>query len=82
MLLVIEFLGYFIRIYSYIILAYVIIGYFPDARGSRLYQVLENLCRPLLDIFSFATISGVSFAPILAIVSLELLHMLLSMLFL
>jgi len=81
MLLVIEFLGYFIRIYSYIILAYVLIGYFPDARGSKIYQLLENLCRPLLNLFSFATVSGVSFAPILSILFLELIRYILIMLY-
>ena len=81
MLLLIEFLGHFIRIYSYIILAYVLIGYFPEARRNRLYQILASLCEPFLNLFSFATISGISFAHILAILTLELIRLLLIMIY-
>lgn len=68
------FFGYFIEIYSYIILAYILVGYFPEARRSKIYQILAKLCEPLINAFSFATISGISFAPILAVLFLHLIH--------
>ncbi len=75
-LIIISF-GYFIQIYSYIMLAYVLIGYFPDARDSKIYDILSRLCEPLINLFSFATISGISFAPIVAMLFLQLIYRLL-----
>jgi len=68
--------GTLIRIYSYIILAYVLVSYFPEARESRIYRILAKLTEPLLNAFRFATISGISFAPILAILFLNIIHQL------
>ncbi|QVK16804.1 YggT family protein [Mycoplasmatota bacterium] len=81
MYIYIEAFGYLIRIYTYIILAYVLVGYFPEARGSKIYQILARLCEPLLNVFRFATVSGISFAPILAVVFLEVLYQLMRVIY-
>ncbi len=67
-------LGNLIQIYIYIILAYVLIGYFPEARRSKIYEVLAGICDPLLNLFRFASFSGISFAPILAVVFLNIIY--------
>mgnify|MGYP000963247057 FL=1 len=78
--LIIEFFGYFVQFYSFAMLVYILIGYFPEARGTKFYEILEAICRPLLNLFRFATFSGISFAPILAIMFLQVIYFLLTML--
>jgi len=76
-LVLVEIVGYIVQIYSFLILVYIILGYFPEGRDSRIYLFLERVCEPIISPFRFATIAGISFAPILAILVLELIHFLL-----
>ncbi len=79
--LFIQLFGDLIRLYSFIILAYVLIGYFPEARRTRFYYIIARICEPLLNVFRFATVSGISFAPILAIIFLQLIYRLMIILY-
>lgn len=79
--LILDIFGILIQVYSYLIFAYILIGYFPDARHTKIYQFIANLCEPWLNVFRFAEIRGFSIAPILAILTLELLYTLLTILF-
>lgn len=70
----VELLINFIEIYIYIIIIYILLGYFREARGSKIYEILKNLCEPLLNLFRFATYQSISFAPILAFILLKIIQ--------
>lgn len=73
----VDIVGYIVDIYIFLIFIYIILGYFSEVRGSRLYGFLEQVCEPIIRPFEFATIGGISFAPILASLFLKLIHYLL-----
>ncbi len=79
---IINALGYLINAYTYILIAYILVGYFPEARSSGFYRLLERICDPLLNVFRFAQFSGISFAPMLAILFLQLIYKIIIILYL
>lgn len=78
---IIKALGILINIYTYLLIAYILIGYFPEARGSGFYRVLERICEPLLRMFRFAQFSGISLAPMFAILFLQFIYKLIIFLY-
>jgi YggT family protein len=79
--ILIDFLSIVINIYMYTIIIYIFMGYFEQTRYSRFYQFLRNICEPILKPFSVFSFSGISFAPLFAIMLLQIIQNLLSALY-
>lgn len=65
-----------ISIYQVILLAYAVMSWLPNARGSELWNIASKLTRPYLDIFDrfIPVIGGISFNVMIAIFVLQLVR--------
>lgn len=72
--MIIALLQQIIHIYSLLLIIYALFSWFPQARESKLGQLLARLCEPYLSIFDaiLPTIGGVSFNVIVGILVLNL----------
>lgn len=66
-----------IRIYEIALLVYFFMSWIPNARGSSLWNFLVRICEPYVGFFRrfLPPIGGISFAGILAILTLGLIRM-------
>nr|WP_276535434.1 YggT family protein [Ligilactobacillus apodemi] len=72
-------------LYTFLIVAYCLLSWFPGAYQTQLGQLLIKICHPYLKLFDFIPpIAGISFAPVVAIIVLQFVrngvYMLLSLL--
>ncbi len=71
---IIGFVGFALRIYSYLIIGYVLLSWFPNARESFIGQLLGRIVEPYLSIFRrfIPPLGGVlDLSPIIAIFALQ-----------
>lgn len=60
------------NIYSFLIVAYCLLSWFPGAYNTKLGQLLIRICQPYLRLFDFIPpIAGISFAPLVALIALQ-----------
>lgn len=76
-------LNYVLTAYSYVIIIDVIMSWVPQARQSKLGEIVGKLVDPLFDVIDrfIPTIGGMSFSPIVAFFLIYLVRRLLSLLF-
>ncbi|MBD3106806.1 YggT family protein [Bacillus sp. AGMB 02131] len=62
-----------IRIYSYALIIYILMSWFPGARESSIGQILGKICEPYLEVFrKFIPPLGMfDFSPIVGILALQ-----------
>jgi YggT family protein len=68
---------YMLEAYLYTLLAYIILGYFPQARQSKIYHFFRGICDPVLEKFRFFSVGMISFAPIVVFMLIQLIQNLL-----
>ena len=77
MLEFIGFVGVLFTIYNYAIIAYILLSWFPNARGSAIGQILGKVVEPYLSIFRrfIPPIGGMlDISPIVAFIALRFIH--------
>lgn len=76
MLTFITFINNAFRIYSWILIIYALMSWFPGARQSGLGDFISKLSRPYLDIFDrlIPPIGGLSFSVIIGLVVLQMIQ--------
>lgn len=64
------------ELYSFAIIVYVLMSWFPMAQGSKLSEILGRICEPYLSFFDrfVPLIGGISFAPIVALIALRFIQ--------
>lgn len=67
-------LGMALTIYSWAIIIYILMSWFPGARESSFGQLLTRICEPFLEQFRriIPSIAMIDFSPIIAIIVLRL----------
>ena len=59
-------------LYSFLIIAYCLLSWFPGAYQTQLIQLLIKVCQPYLRLFDFIPpIAGISFASVVALIVLQ-----------
>lgn len=60
---------YLINAYSWLIVGYILMSWFPNARESKVGQLIASIVEPYLSIFRkiIPSFGGIDFSPILAI---------------
>ncbi|WP_044893841.1 YggT family protein [Bacillus alveayuensis] len=68
-----SFLVLLIEIYSYALIVYILMSWFPNARDTRFGQLLANICEPYLEPFRriIPPIGMLDVSPIVAILVLN-----------
>ena len=61
-------------IYSYALIVYILMSWFPGARESGFGQIMGRICEPYLEVFRkfIPPIGMIDFSPIVAIITLNL----------
>lgn len=75
---ILEFVRYALDIYTYMIIGYVLLSWFPNARESQIGQLLAKVVEPYLSIFRrfIPPIGGVlDLSPIIAIFALNFIKL-------
>lgn len=69
-----NFLSIALTVYSYAILVFILMSWFPGARESSFGQLLARICEPFLEQFRriIPPIAMIDFSPIIAIIVLNL----------
>ncbi|MGD6816255.1 YggT family protein [Metabacillus sp. 84] len=67
-------LGYLLRFYSYAIIIYILMSWFPNARETKFGEILASICEPFLEPFRriIPSFGMIDFSPIVAILVLNL----------
>jgi len=75
MLLILDLLLRFIRIYSFALIIYILMSWFPGARESQFGYILGRICEPYLEPFRkiIPPIGMIDISPIVAILVLNYL---------
>lgn len=76
--MIIDFISIALRIYSYLIIGYVLMSWFPNARESSIGQFLGKIVEPYVGIFRrfIPPIGGVlDLSPIIALLALNFVSM-------
>jgi len=61
--------GYLLRAYYYILIAYVLMSWIPELRGSKLHSVIHGIANPYMRIFRGLLVFGMmDFTPILGFI--------------
>ncbi|PLS16608.1 hypothetical protein CVD28_16125 [Bacillus sp. M6-12] len=62
------------KIYSYALIAYILMSWFPNARETAIGQFLGKICEPYLEVFRrfIPSIGMIDISPIVAIFVLQL----------
>lgn len=76
--LILYFLYQFIEVYIYVMIAYIIMGFFPQIRMTKFYEILSGAVEPLLYQFRFLSYQGISFAPIAVFLILSVIQRIIS----
>ncbi|RAK23288.1 YggT family protein [Anoxybacillus vitaminiphilus] len=68
-----SFLVLLIEIYSYALIVYILMSWFPNARDTKFGQILANICEPYLEPFRriIPPIGMLDISPIVAILVLN-----------
>ncbi|HZG61169.1 MAG TPA: YggT family protein [Anoxybacillus sp.] len=68
-----SFLVWLIEIYSYALIVYILMSWFPNARDTKFGQILANICEPYLEPFRrmIPPIGMLDISPIVAILVLN-----------
>lgn len=76
-------IDYAMLIYSYALIAYILMSWFPGARESSFGTILGNICEPYLEIFRkfIPSLGMIDISPIVAILVLNFARTGLSQLF-
>ncbi|WP_338781817.1 YggT family protein [Metabacillus sp. FJAT-52054] len=63
-----------LQVYSYAIIIYILMSWFPNAKESRFGQILESVCEPFLEPFRriIPSLGMIDLSPIAAILVLNL----------
>nr|WP_027963117.1 YggT family protein [Halalkalibacillus halophilus] len=63
-----------LNIYSFMLIGYILMSWFPGARDSQIGQILTKLCEPYLEPFRkiIPPLGMIDISPIVAIISLHL----------
>lgn len=74
MYLVATLIGWVIEFYSIALIIYILMSWFPNARGTALGQFLANICEPYLEQFRkfIPPIGMIDISPIVALLVLNL----------
>lgn len=66
MVLLLEIVGYALQAYLYILIAYVLMSWIPELRGTKLHQIIHNIANPYMRIFRGILVIGMfDFTPII-----------------
>lgn len=70
---VLYFLVQVIKYYSYALIIYILMSWFPGARESSIGQILGKICEPYLEVFRkfIPPLGMIDFSPIVAILTLQ-----------
>lgn len=62
-----------VRLYSYALIIYILMSWFPGARESSFGQIMGRICEPYLEVFRkfVPPIGMIDFSPIVAIITLN-----------
>ncbi|RFU63355.1 YggT family protein [Peribacillus glennii] len=73
MLWLFDILSTAIRIYSYALIAYILMSWFPNARETTIGRFLARICEPYLEPFRrfIPPIAMIDFSPIVALLVLQ-----------
>ncbi|PLT34286.1 YggT family protein [Bacillus sp. V5-8f] len=73
MLLLFDILSTAIRIYSYALIVYILMSWFPSARETSIGRFLARICEPYLEPFRrfIPSIAMIDFSPIVALLVLQ-----------
>lgn len=65
-----------IEVYSWVLIVYVLISWFPQARGSKFEYYLGKISEPFLGFFRkiIPPFGGIDFSPIIAFMALNLIQ--------
>lgn len=71
---ILQFLGDLIQIYSYALLVYILMSWFPNARDSAIGRFLARICEPYLEPFRrmIPPIGMLDISPVVAFIVLNL----------
>lgn len=74
MVILFNFLGWIIQMYSWALIIYILLSWFPNARESSFGQFLARICEPYLEPFRrfVPAIGMIDISPIVAILVLRL----------
>ncbi|MET3682062.1 YggT family protein [Alkalibacillus flavidus] len=63
-----------VKIYSFMLIGYILMSWFPGARESAIGQILEKACEPYLEPFRkiIPPLGMIDISPIVAIIALNL----------
>ncbi|MFP4286819.1 MAG: YggT family protein [Candidatus Izemoplasmataceae bacterium] len=66
MVLFLSIIYYILRIYLYILVAYVLLSWIPELRSTRFYQILHQITEPYMRLFRGLIVIGYfDFTPII-----------------
>lgn len=62
-------LGYILKAYYYILIAYVLMSWIPELRGSKFHQVIHGIANPYMRVFRGLLVFGMmDFTPIIGFI--------------
>ncbi len=68
-------LNWLINAYIMVIVVWCLLSWFPNARGTRLGEIINRLVEPYMRWFNFIPpLGGISFSPVVAIIVLYLVQ--------
>lgn len=68
-------LNWLINAYIIVIIVWCLLSWFPNARGTRLGEIIDRLVEPYMRWFNFIPpLGGISFSPVVAIIVLYLVQ--------
>ena len=60
---------YVLQVYFYVLIAYILLSWIPDIRGTRFYEALERIADPYMRIFRGVIVIGqMDFTPIIGFI--------------
>ncbi|MPN35970.1 hypothetical protein SDC9_183475 [bioreactor metagenome] len=86
MLFLIRLVNMLFQIYFYLIIANVLLSWFPHNRSNAIFRFIHEMTEPFLNLFRrllpFTRLSSIDFSPIVALLALELVyHLVLKLLY-
>ncbi|MFD1450592.1 MULTISPECIES: YggT family protein [Oceanobacillus] len=70
---IVSIISFALSIYSFALIAYILMSWFPGARESQFGEMLGKICEPYLEIFRkfIPPLGMIDFSPIVAILLLQ-----------
>lgn len=71
---IISLIGWAFQLYTYALIIYIFMSWFPGARESQFGIILSKICEPYLEVFRkfIPPLGMIDFSPIIAIFALQL----------